>query len=156
MAEQSTLKRPKRRQSAAERGHSRLGDSTRPIAIERRLTTNRRGSWVLLMVAVTVAVAFAASFFVTPLQNYFEQEQDLDQRSEQLAKLRDVNQDLQAEVDRLSTSAGVAEASREELGYQLPGEQRVTIIEEGVVPTELPAGWPYDLFSQIAATKRSR
>ena len=97
--------------------------------------------------------AFAAALFGIPVRTYLGQDETMAERNDQLAKLQAVNADLEAEVTRLRTDDGIREAAREELGYVEEGEQRASIVDTNVVPTELPIGWPYDLVSSIVALK---
>jgi cell division protein FtsB len=151
----STIARPESRRRASDRGRSRLGDHTRPIHIDRRLTTQRRSTVLLALVAIAIAGALAAALFVLPVQTYFGQDERLAQRGDQLAQLQQVNDDLRAEVARLRTDDGVREAARVELGMVEAGERRQSILTLPDVPTVLPAGWPYSLVSGIAELRRN-
>lgn len=150
----STIARPDSRRRASDRGRSRLGDITRPIHIDRRITKQRRSTALLALVALAIAGALAAALFVLPVQTYFGQNDRLDQRRDQLAQLEQVNDDLRAEVDRLRTDDGVREAARVELGMVEAGERRQSVLALPDVPTELPDGWPYSLVSGIAEVRR--
>ena len=151
----STIARPDSRRRASDVGRSRLGDVTRPIRIDRRLTTHRRSTALLMLSAVAIAGALAAALFVLPVQTYFGQDARLDQRRSQLAQLEQVNDDLRVEVGRLRTDDGVREAARVELGMVEAGERRQSILALPDVPTELPDGWPYSLVSGIAEVRRN-
>jgi cell division protein FtsB len=150
----ASVRRPATRPAAADRGRSRVGDPTRPIARERRIATSRRTTVLLGLAAVAIAGALAAALFVIPVRTYFDQSEALAERSGQLDRLEAVNRDLEGEVARLRTADGVREAAREELGYVEAGERRESIIDRGVVPTALPAGWPYDLVTAITGLRR--
>ena len=151
----STVKRPDTPTSAADRGRSRLGDVTRPIRIDRRITKQRRSAVLLTVVALGIAGALAAALFVLPVQTFFNQNDRIDQRGEQLAQLETVNDDLRSEVERLRTDVGVREAAREELGMVEAGERRQSILDLPDVPTALPAGWPYSVVTGIAELRRT-
>ncbi len=151
----STIARPDSRRRASDRGRSRLGDITRPIHIDRRITKQRRSTALLVLVAVAIAGALAAALFVLPVQTYFGQDERLDQRRDQLAQLEQVNNDLRSEVDRLRTDDGVREAARVELGMVEAGERRQSVLALPDVPTDLPEGWPYSLVSGIAELRRN-
>jgi len=150
----STIERPEGRR-ASDHGRSRLGDVTRPIHVDRRITTQRRSTILLAVVALAIAGALAAALFVLPVQTYFAQDERLEQREEQLSQLEQVNADLRAEVERLRTDDGVREAAREELGMVREGELRQSILDLPEVPTDLPVGWPYSLVSGIAEVRRN-
>ena len=149
----STIDRPETPPSAADRGRSRLGDLSRPISIDRRITHNRRSNILLALVALTIAVALAAAIFVLPIKTMFDQNDQIAERTDQLSELQAVNNDLRSEVARLKTDDGIKEAAREQLGYVEPGEIRQSILDFPPVPTDLPDGWPYSLFSGIVAIR---
>jgi len=149
----STIDRPETPPSAADRGRSRLGDLTRPISVDRRITHNRRSNILLALVAVTIATALAAAIFVLPVKTMFDQDDQIAERTDQLSQLQAVNNDLRSEVARLKTDDGIKEAAREQLGYVEPGEVRESIRDLPAVPTVLPVGWPYSLYSGIVAVR---
>jgi cell division protein FtsB len=149
----STIDRPETPPSAADRGRSRLGDLSRPISIDRRITHNRRSNILLALVALTIAVALAAAIFVLPIKTMFDQSDQIAERTDQLSELQAVNNDLRSEVARLKTDDGIKEAAREQLGYVEPDEIRQSILDFPPVPTDLPDGWPYSLISGIVAVR---
>jgi cell division protein FtsB len=149
----TSVQRPEKRPRASDAGRSRLGDLTRPIGLDRRITRKRRSNVLLGLVALVIAGAIAAALFLLPVQTYFGQDEVLAQREEQLDQLEAVNADLQREVDRLGTDDGVREAAREEIGYIDAGEARQSVLEFPDLPTDLPAGWPYDLVTAIIAVR---
>lgn len=102
---------------------------------------------------IGIVVAFAFVLFVRPVQTYFEQERLMDERTAQHEQILTVNGQLRAEVERLKTPDGIKEAAREQVGYINEGEQRLTVNTPEVVPTDLPAGWPYDIATEILATR---
>jgi cell division protein FtsB len=149
----STIDRPETPPSAADRGRSRLGDLSRPIRIDRRITHHRRSNIALALVAVLIAGALAAAIFVLPVKTMFDQDDQIAERTDQLSELQAVNNELRSEVARLETNDGIREAAREQLGYVEPGEIRQSILELPPVPTDLPDGWPYSLITGIVAIR---
>jgi cell division protein FtsB len=149
----STIDRPETPPSAADRGRSRLGDLSRPISVDRRITNNRRSNFALALVAVMVAGALAAAIFVLPIKTMFDQDHQIAERTDQLSQLQTVNNDLRNEVARLKTDDGIKEAAREQLGFVEPGEIRQSIRDLPAVPTVLPDGWPYSLITGIVAMR---
>ena len=105
--------------------------------------------------ALTIAGALAAAMFVLPVKTLFDQDDQIAERNDQLAKLQAVNNDLRSEVARLRTDDGVKEAAREQLGFVEPGEIRQSILALPPVPTDLPDGWPYSLVEGIVALRRN-
>jgi cell division protein FtsB len=140
---------------ASDRGRSRLGDITRPVRIDRRITTRRRSNVLLGLVAIAIAGALAAALFLLPIQTYFNQNERIDQRAEQLRQLEAVNADLSSEVERLRTPDGIREAAREQLGFIESGEIRETVLDPPPVPTDLPDGWPYSVVTGIVELRRN-
>ena len=148
-----TVAKPTSPPNASDAGRSRLGDLTRPIAIDRRITRRRRSTFLLGIVAVAIAGAIAAALFVLPVQTYFAQDESIERRQVQLDQLEAVNAELQAEVDRLRTDDGVREAAREEIGYSEQGERRLTLLDLPDLPTDLPDGWPYGMVGDVIALR---
>jgi cell division protein FtsB len=149
----STVAKPARPRRASDAGRSRVGDLTRPIAIDRRILRRRRSTVLLGIVALAIAGSLAAALFVLPVQTYFDQDATIVRREAQLRELDAVNADLAAEVDRLRTDDGIREAAREELGYVEAGEARLSLVAPDVLPTALPAGWPYSVVTSIIALR---
>jgi cell division protein FtsB len=108
----------------------------------------------VLLGAATV-LALTASLFVIPLRDYYDQDVQIEARSGQLAEISAVVADLRSEVERLRTDDGVRDAARAELGFVQDGEQRLTVIDPELVPTDLPEGWPYDLVENIVDLRRN-
>jgi cell division protein FtsB len=149
----STLERPETPPGAADRGRSRLGDLSRPIQIDRRISRTRRTNVLLAIAAVAIAGALAAAIFVLPVKTLFNQDDQIAERTDQLTQLQTVNEDLRSEVARLRTDDGVREAAREQLGFVDEGEVRQSILDFPPVPTDLPDGWPYSLFEGFVAVR---
>jgi len=141
------IRKPPR--AASDAGRSRLGDLTRPIAREQRITKNRRPALLLGAVGLVVAVAIGAALFGLPVRTWFAQDDQIGRLDGQLAELQDVNNELQQEVDVLQTPEGIAAAARETLGFVQGGEQRQTVVGLPDLPADLPDGWPYGPVEQI-------
>ncbi len=95
----------------------------------------------------------AAAVFVLPIGTWQDQDVDLVQRQNQLDELQRINGQLAAEVNRLKTDDGVREAAREEIGFVIIGEERLSVLPTPPLPSELPDGWPYNVVSQIFAAR---
>lgn len=152
-ARTTTLIRKPPGRRASDRNRSRLGDYTRPIAREQRITRDRRPAIIFGISALVIAGAIGAALFGLPVRTWFEQDQSLRQLEHELSELQSVNAELQSEVDRLQTPAGLTEAAREELGLIEAGERRQTVAGWPVVPADLPDGWPYTAVEQIIAIR---
>lgn len=154
-ARTTTIRRPAGR-AASDAGRSRLGDRSRPIAQRGRHAPQRRKALLLGAGAAIIASAIAAAFFVLPVRAWFNQNDNLGQRRQQLRVLERVNAELQSEVDRLQTPDGIREAARDELGFISYGEERLTTSGDILLPTQLPGGWPYDPVSQILRVRSAQ
>lgn len=141
--------RPQRDDTAAQR----RSDFTTPIPVSKQLVPQKRGRLVLVLFATVITAAIGAVLFVFPVQSWMQQRDDLGVRQNQLATLTSANDDLQTEVDRLQTDAGIMEAAREEIDYVEEGEHRVTVLAMPPGPLTLPTGWPYNLVTQIVALR---
>jgi hypothetical protein len=104
-------------------------------------------------IAVVVLAALVGSVFVVPLRDWWRQGDDLGRREQELATLLDVNARLEREITGLKTPEGAVRAAREELGFVVDGEQRISLIDRGGLPGVLPSGWPYSVVDGIVATR---
>lgn len=106
------------------------------------------------MFSIIIALAIGASLFVLPIKSWFQQRDDLSIRNGELDILTAANDQLQLEVDRLQTPAGIAEAAREEIDYVEAGERRITVLPPTDAAISLPTGWPFDLITGIVSLRR--
>ena len=67
------------------------------------------------------------------------QRHSLESSRERLAALDDANASLQADINRLKTKSGIAQAAREELGVVRKGEKVEVVTPKGVVKYEITA-----------------
>jgi cell division protein FtsB len=134
---------------------SRAADLTRPTPRAERLIPRTIGRVALLIGALVVIGSFANSFLVLPVQSWFGQRTEIEDRQEELDVLRGATDRLQQEVDRLNTPAGVEDAAREELGFVMVGEDRRTVVGTPQAPLDLPRGWPYDVVDQIVTSRQA-
>ena len=95
------------------------------------------------------------SVVVLPLQSYFGQGDDIARLETELARMSAINGDLQAEVNRLRTDAGIEEAARDQLGYVSDGDVRETILPFPDLPSDLPNGWPYGTIDAVMSFRTS-
>jgi cell division protein FtsB len=140
---------------AADEGRSRVGDLSRPIPVEKRISRRPRmamfaGLFVLLVISI-----LGAAVFILPIGTWRDQESNLERRVNQLEELERVNGELAAEVERLGTDQGIREAAGEEIGYLDIGEERLSILPLPDLPSDLPNGWPYNVTEQILIVRRA-
>ncbi len=149
----TAIKRPAA--PAADEGRSRLGDLTRPIPIDKRVSRRPKVALVAGVLALLVIATIAAAVFILPIQTWRDQDDDLARRQAQLDALRKVNSELAAEVARLETDDGIREAAKEEIGFVEIGEERFSVLPFPALPSELPAGWPYNVVTEILDARRA-
>ncbi|MBE0477097.1 MAG: septum formation initiator family protein [Coriobacteriia bacterium] len=85
-----------------------------------------------MCVAAVLALALWA-FYPAARVDYREQREKA-RLEQELARLKERNTDLRAQVDRLKTPEGVEELARRNLGYVAPGEH-VYVVSETAEPT---------------------
>lgn len=134
---------------AADEGRSRLGDFTRPIPIDKRISRRPRFAAFTGLFALGIMGAVAIAVFVLPIGTWRDQGVNIDQRQTQLDELQRVNSELETETVRLETEDGIREAAREDYGFVELGEERSSILPFPPLPTDLPDGWPYNVVTQI-------
>jgi cell division protein FtsB len=103
---------------------------------------------------VVLVAAFVANLFLVPVSNFMEQRSVLAQKQAEFDALADANEQLQTEVNRMQTPAGVKEAARDHLGMTMPGEQRLKLLPGPALPTSLPGHWPYTIVTGILAVRQ--
>jgi cell division protein FtsB len=130
-----------------------VSDLTRPTPRSERIVPKFLGRAALLVGFLVVVFSFGNSFLVLPLTSWFGQRTEIDSRQAELDTIKKATDELQTEVDRLKTPDGIQDAAREELGYVIAGEARQQIVGDSAAPIDLPAGWPYDLVTQIISVK---
>lgn len=109
--------------------------------------------WAIRIVGTSVALAALLSFIVFPLRDYRAQSKALAAKTTEFETLADANEQLQFEVNELSTPEGIRNAARTLLGYVLPGEQRLALVKMPALPTNLPPTWPYTMVSDIVRVR---
>jgi cell division protein FtsB len=128
---------------------------SRPIDDDHQLVTRRPHRLFLAIAGFAIVVAIVAALFVLPVQAWLRQEDEIVEKQQELAVLTEANRKLGTEVDHLGTPEGAKEAARDELGVIGPGEERISVLPTQTGPLPLPAGWPYDTFTQIVAVRQA-
>lgn len=140
---------PRPQAPASDDGRSRLGDFTRPIPIDKRLSSRPRLALFTGLFALGLVAVIGAAIFVLPISTWRDQDTTIEQRQAQLDELQRVNRELDAETTRLQTDDGIREAAREDFGFVEVGEERASVLPLPPLPTDLPDGWPYNVVTAI-------
>ena len=119
------------------------------------LLANRLRS-LAMPIAVISILGLTVTFLVVPIRTWMAQRDMVDVRSGQYAAYEEVNDALQDEIDALRTPAGVRQAVRDQLGYLLPDERRVPLLEMPNASVTLPARWPYTLVASIVSLRETQ
>jgi len=109
-----------------------------------------------LPIAIVTILGLTVTFLVVPLRTWMAQRDMVEIRSGQYAAYEEVNDALQDEIDALSTPEGIRQAVREQLGYLLPNERRVPLLEMPNASVTLPARWPYTLVASIVSLRETQ
>ena len=132
---------------------SPVRDLTRPVHVDNKLFQRAISRNITLTVSVVILVALAVALIGLPVKGLISQRGDITQRQKEFAALEDANEQLQTEIQRLQTPEGIRETARKELGYLLPGEKRLALLEAPALDIALPAGWPYNVVTNILAVR---
>ena len=132
---------------------SPVRDLTRPVHVDNKLFQRAISRNITLTVSVVILVALAVALIGLPVKGLMSQRGDITQRQQEFAALEDANEQLQTEIQRLQTPEGIRETARKELGYLLPGEKRLALLEAPALDIALPAGWPYNLVTNILTVR---
>jgi cell division protein FtsB len=120
---------------------------------DTRLITRPRHRLLFGVGATVIGVSLAAAVLVLPVRAWMNQREELSARRAELETLDQVNDRLQADVDRLSTPEGIREAARADLGMVDKGSEIVSILPHGALPRTLPDSWPYTLVGGILTAR---
>jgi len=128
-------------------------DLTRPTPHDARLFRRSSTRFLFFTGLSLLAVIVAALLFIFPIRDYLAQRSSIKTTDREFAALEDANEQLQNDIQRLQTSTGVREAARQELGYLLPGEKRLALLESPAISTVLPESWPFNVVTSILAVR---
>jgi cell division protein FtsB len=135
---------------ATERTKEITRSIARPTPDHAKFGRRRSSRLALQFLATFIAVAATFALLVFPLRDYVTQRSAIAQKVAEYDALADINEQLQGEVNDLATPEGIRSAARAQLGYVLPGEQRISLVQVEDLPTTLPPAWPYTLVTNIA------
>jgi hypothetical protein len=125
----------------------------RPEPLTQRISSHKGVRWAVGLATMTVGLAIVLGVVVLPVRDWFVQNSAIAQRSAELEALADANEQLQNHINELKTPDGTRNAARRQLGYVMPGEQRVALLPMPPLPTDLPDTWPYTLVESIVAVR---
>jgi len=126
---------------------------TRPVPRDSRLFQRRSTRMLVLSAGVGLAVIVGLVLFAFPINDYLSQRKAITRTEAEFAALEDANEEIQGDIQRLETPAGVKEAARRELGYLMPGERRLALLDLPAVTGNLPATWPYNMVGAILTVR---
>jgi cell division protein FtsB len=138
---------------AAERTKEITRSIARPTPEHAKFGRRRSTRLALQFMATFIAVAAAFALLVFPLRDYVTQRSAIAQKVAEFDVLADINEQLQNEVNALSTPEGIRNAARAQLGYVFPEEQRMSLVQVDQLPTTLPSSWPYTLVTNIVTIR---
>ncbi|NDF30702.1 MAG: hypothetical protein EB147_00535, partial [Acidimicrobiia bacterium] len=84
-----------------------VADHTRPTPRHERLLPKLIGRTLMVIGAIVVVISFGNSFLVLPATSWLGQRDEIDARTEELETIKRATDELQTEVDRLNTPAGI-------------------------------------------------
>ncbi len=123
---------------------------------ERRLAGGRRSRFAVVPVGAMFIGAVSLALFVIPMRTWTSQRSALAEKNEQFAAFEDINDSLQDDVDVLKTPQGMQEAIRSQLGYLLPSEKRVPMLDMPSATADLPDRWPYTVVTNILQVRTAQ
>ena len=132
---------------------SSVRDLTRPVHVDHKLFQRAISRNITLSISIVILAALAVALIGLPLKDLFSQRTSITTRQQEFSALQDANEQLQTQIQRLQTPEGIRETARKELGYLLPGEKRLALIEAPALDTALPTGWPYNVVANILAVR---
>lgn len=89
---------------------------------------NRSKLTFMILALLLIYIAFS---LVTRFDQLFAMQRDLDAIQQEIAEIRDKNQGLQQQLDRMRSDAYIEQVAREKLGLVKPGEARIVPVEPG-------------------------
>ena len=141
------------------RAQKRIPSSSRSRALASRSRSATRTFWGsygrygAAALGLVVGVSATFSLVVFPVRDFVSQRSKVAEKTAEFEALADANEALQIEINKLSTPDGIRHAAREQLGYVLPGEQRLSLVKMPDLPTQLPNMWPYTLVTDIVKVR---
>ncbi len=99
--------------------------------------------FIILVMLAAAVVAIIVFYGITPYNAWQEQRSTLDQVELQLHQISQQNQQLQAEIDRLSSYEEIERVARRDHSLIYPGERAYVVLPPPQPQLEVPKSWPY-------------
>jgi cell division protein FtsB len=125
-------------------------ESSAPDEFEPR--PRRRFLFVVWAVVVIAVVGGLTLLLVLPTRAWLEQRAEIRDTEAKLAVLRAANSTLDQRVTALQTPEMIEQVARDQYNLVKPGEQAYSVLPSAL-PEPLPAGWPFDLLSQVVLVR---
>lgn len=97
----------------------------------RRRRVFRSDRSKLPLVIVALLLIYISFSLVTRFDQLYAMQRDLDDMQKEIVEMRDENQGLQKQLERLQSDAYVEQVAREKLGLVKPGEARIVPVQPG-------------------------
>jgi len=105
----------------------------------RRRRVFRADRSKLPLVIVAVLLVYISFSLVTRFDQLYAMQRDLDTMQEEITEMRDKNQGLQKQLERLQSDAYIEQVAREKLGLVKPGETRIVPVQPDGANKQNPA-----------------
>ncbi len=99
--------------------------------------------FLILATLIAAVVAIIVFYGVTPYNAWQEQRNTLSDVEIQLQEIAHENQQLQVEIDRLSSYEEIERVARSDHNLIYPGEKPYVVLPPAQPPLEVPNSWPY-------------
>jgi cell division protein FtsB len=109
---------------------------------EPRRRTRRLGR-TLGLVGGGAGLLVVLAVGVFPTRSYLAQRDDLSDTERRLAVLREQNERLEDQLERLSTPEEIERIAREQYNLVRPGEEAYSVLPAPLPALELPDLWPF-------------
>jgi cell division protein FtsB len=103
----------------------------------------RRIGRTLGLVGGGTGLLLALGLGVFPTRSFLDQRADVSDAERRLAVLREQNEALADQLERLSTPEEVERLAREEYNLVRPGEEAYSVLPAPLPALELPQVWPF-------------
>lgn len=123
--------------------------STRPDGTGTSGSRQRTRTVAVAVMALVLAGAIAAALLILPIKAWRNQRSALETGRAELRELEATNAELQADVDRLRTRAGIIQAAREELNAVRKREKVWRVLAAPDLPVAFPDGWLYPTIESL-------